>query len=65
MITLVGWVVVSTLNGAKNIENEKIYQNPGDCYVALHWPKVEGDKAKYECFYIEGKPVKMEVKEIK
>lgn len=61
MITLVGWVVVATLNGKHEIDQSQIYNSPGECYVALHWPTTSGDKAKYECFYIEAKPVKMEV----
>lgn len=63
MITLTGWVVVATLNGKSKFENRAIYKDPVDCYAALNWaPGVEGDKTKYQCFYIEGKPVEFEVK---
>ncbi|XKX17514.1 hypothetical protein MVUOKPPV_CDS0117 [Klebsiella phage phi1_175008] len=62
MITLTGWVVVATLNGKSEIDNSHVYKTPGECYVALHWPTTEGDKTKYQCFYIEGKPVEFEVK---
>lgn len=65
MISLAGYVVIATLNGKQEIHNERVYKTPGECYVSLHWPKDEDDKAKYECFYIEGKPVKIEAKEIK
>lgn len=65
MVTLSGWIVVATLNGKQEIDQSTIYKTPGECYVALHWPTTEGDKASYNCFYIEGKPVKLEVKEIK
>lgn len=64
MITLTGWIVIATLNGKSEIDNSRLYKTPRDCYVALNWPKTEGDKAKYECFYIEGKPVDFEVKVI-
>lgn len=62
MITLTGWVVVATLNGQQTFDQQKVYKTPEECYIGLHWPKDENDNGKYQCFYIEGKPVSFEIK---
>lgn len=63
MITVTGWVVLATLNGNVTIDSKTVFKAPEDCYNFLVvWPRDEGDKTKYQCFYIEGQPVEFEVK---
>lgn len=63
MIPVAGWVVLATLNGNVTMETKNIFKAPEDCYNSLvTWPRDEDDKAEYQCFYIEGKPVEFEVK---
>lgn len=63
MITITGWVVLATLNGNVTIDSKTVFKAPEDCYNSLVlWPRDEGDKTKYQCFYIEGQPVEFEVK---
>ena len=63
MITITGWVVLATLNGNVTIDSKTVFKAPEDCYTSLVlWPRDEGDKTKYQCFYSEGQPVEFEVK---
>lgn len=63
MISVAGWVVLATLNGNVTVETKTVFKVPEDCYNSLvAWPRDEGDKAEYQCFYIEAQPVEFEVK---
>lgn len=69
MLSLAGWVVVQILDGEMKIAGESIYNKSSDCYNSLVVKRAFGvdadNKDRFQCFFIEGKEVKFELKEVK